>query len=528
MPSLTQHTGSKKKIVYLVVIIIVILLGWHFIGGKKVTEEDVVKAPRGVSLALVSDLSLNSSPLPLLGTVSSRSEASIKAESSGKLQRVYVKLGDYVSAGEIIAEFDNSGERAAVLQAQGVYDAATAGQGNAALSSNSAEVSSGAAQLSLESAKTSALNAINAAYVSLDDAVRVKSDGAFRNPQTRDPQFIVNTSDSRLSISLPQTRATTEEALKAREAKNRTLTTSSDLVAELDAVETETLKVKNYLDDLSLAFSHAIPDASVTQSTIDGFKASNGIARGGISGSLSAIGGARSALNASIAGSKVAANTLTQTNKGASLAADAGVKTALGTLQGAQSRLEKTVIRSPIGGTVNSLSVETGDFVPPFADVAVISNNGALEVIAYATENDAKAIAVGGKVVMNDTALGVITRIAPALDPKTKKIEVRIGIVKNGSELINGQSVRVNAARAHNTGTNKAAQIKIPLSALKITPTGSIIFTLSASSTVEAHQVKEGSLMGDQIVIEEGITPEMLIVTDARGLRDGEAVTLTK
>ena len=36
---------------------------------------------------------------------------------------VYKKLGDYVNAGEVIAEFENSGERAQVLQAEGAYDA---------------------------------------------------------------------------------------------------------------------------------------------------------------------------------------------------------------------------------------------------------------------------------------------------------------------------------------------------------------------------------------------------------------------
>lgn len=517
-----------KKIVFLVAISAVALIGSHYKNAPATDAEVVVPADRGVTLAGVGDLSLNTSPLPLLGTVVSRNEANIRAESSGKLAVVYKKLGDYVSAGEIIAEFDNGAERAGLLQASGAYDAAKVGQTTAALSSNTAAISSGSADLSLESAKTSALNAINAAYVSLDDAVRVKSDGSFRNPQTRDPQFIVTTSDAKLSISLPQERATIEELLKAREAKNRTLTTNSDLVSELNAVESDTMTVKNYLDNLSLAFSHAIPDASVPQATIDGYKASNGLARTGVSGALTAIGGARSALNGSIAGSMVAANNLTQSSHGSSLAADASVKAALGALNAAQVRLEKTIVRSPISGTINSLAVETGDYVSPYGDIAVVSNNGALEILAYATDEDAKVLKVGGKVIINDMTNGIITRIASALDPKTKKIEVRIGINGNSNNLTNGQSVRVNAARAIAPIGKKASVIQIPLSALKITPTGTIVFTVSASSTLIAHNVKEGALMGDQIVIAEGLTPDMVIVTDARGLKDGAKVTVTK
>lgn len=521
-----SQLSRRNKIIAVLVLIAIILVIANKQNGD--VAADVAKADRAVTLASVGELSLNTSPLPLIGTVISRNEANVRAESSGKLVGVYKKLGDYVGAGEIIAEFENSSERAGLLQAQGAYEAAKAGQASASLSENSASIGSGSAELSLESAKTSALNAINAAYVALDDAVRVKSDGAFRNPQTRDPQFMVNTSDSKLSIALPQERAVIEGMLRAREARNRTLSNSSDLVAELDVVENETVRVKNYLDDLSLAFSHAIPDASISQTSIDGFKASNGLARSGISGTLSAIGGARSTLNAGIANSKVAANTLAQTSRGSSLAADAGLKTALGSLNAAQARLEKTIVRSPISGTINSLAVETGDFISPFADVAVVSNNGALEVLAYATDEDAKIIDVGSKVTINDSVEGVITRIASALDPKTKKIEVRIGIIKNGGTLINGQSVRIAAARAVAAPAKKDEVLQIPLSALKITPTGSVVFSVSASNTLVAHPVKEGTLLGEQIIIAEGLTPDMIIVTDARGLRDGEKVSVTK
>ena len=157
-----------------------------------------------------------------------------------------------------------------------------------------------------------------------------------------------------------------------------------------------------------------------------------------------------------------------------------------------------------------------------------MSNNGALEVVAYASDDDAKVLKVGSKVTMNDSVSGVITRIASALDPKTKKIEVRIGISGDASTLINGQTVRIAAARSVATPGKKAAVLQIPLSALKITPTGSVVFTVGASSTLIAHQVKEGTLLGDQIIIEQGLTPDMIIVIDARGLKDGSTVTVTK
>jgi multidrug efflux pump subunit AcrA (membrane-fusion protein) len=70
--------------------------------------------------------------------------------------------------------------------------------------------------------------------------------------------------------------------------------------------------------------------------------------------------------------------------------------------------------------------------------------------------------------------------------------------------------------------------VHVPLSALKITPTGAVVFTVSASNTLVAHPVEKGSLLGDQIVLTKGVSPEMEIVIDARGLQDGMSVNITK
>lgn len=519
--------GMKTKIIVGIVLVVGGILIWRH-SGSSTADEVVVKADRAITVASVSSLSQISTPLPLLGTVSSKSEADVRAESSGKLVAVYKKLSDSVRAGEVIAEFDNSAQRASVVQAQGAYDAAKAGQGIALITTNIAEINTGSSDTSLANAKTQALNTIKTVYVTLDDAVRTKTDGQFSNPQNREAKYIVSVSDAKLVIALEAEHQNIESLLLAREKRNHTLTESDDLVLELDMLESEANAVKTYLDDVSLALNHAIADANASQATIEGHKTSTGIARAAVGGSLSVIAQSRTALNASIAGNKVALKSLEQSNKGSTASTDASLKSALGLLQAAESRLESTIIRSPISGTINSISVHTGDIIPPFGDVAVVSNNGALEVIAYATLEDAMVLKVGSKVTIEGSVPGVITSIAHAIDPKTKKIEIRIGILGSKSALINGQSVRIDAMRAHVVATSKNKNIQIPLSALKITPLGSQVFTVNASSTLVAHVVKEGKLMGDQIEIVEGLTPDMEIVTDARGLKEGQTITLSK
>ncbi len=510
---------SKAKRYTVLLLLLAVPILFSLVAKKEVVEEKSVDTTRVVNTMTVGALSENLTTLSLFGTVTSKSEAMIRAESGGKIVGVYKKLGDYAPAGTVIAEFENSAERAQVLSAEGAYDAA-------ALGKDIAGISLGSSDNALLEAKTQALNVLSSTYTGLDDAIRTKTDIAWTNPQMRDAHLVVTISDAKLVIELEAERTNIETVLRAREAKNRTLTTGSDLIVELTLLETEANTIKKYLDDLSLAFNRALADTGTSQSEIDGYKAVTAGARAAVGGLVASIANTRNALNASLSANLIAEKNSSGEQGGAASASDAQVKSALGNLRGAQSRLEKTIIRSPISGTINSLSISTGDFISPYAEVAVISNNSALEVLAYVTEEDAREIVVGGNVAIEGGAKGIVTRVAPALDPKTKKIEVRIGIV-GGSTLINGQSVTVELVRSQKKSSS-AKEMKVPLSALKITPSGIIVFTVSTEMTLIAHRVKEGALFGDQVVITEGVTREMEIVVDARGLQEGMQVTLAK
>jgi len=489
-----------------------------FIGGNDAIPTETNKANRVVTVSPVSELANSDTNLPLLGTVTSTSEATIRSETSGKLTRVYKKLGDYVTAGAVIAEFENSGERAAVLSAEGSYDAAKAAR-------DISKINSGTTNSSLSEARTNALNAVGSAYNSMDDAVRVKTDTYFSDPRFQGARLLISVPDSNLTYSIEAQRKAIEKMLVAREAKNRTLTVSVDLISELNSIQTEVQMVKTYLDDLSSAISKAVPDATYSQSSLDGAKAVISVARSIIAGTITSVTGSRTSLNASIAASEVAGKT-TGDGAGTVTAADANVKQALGAYNAALSRLEKTVIRSPISGTLNSLSIETGDFISAFTEVAVVSNNGALEVVAHVTEDDAKRIQGGNQVMIDNAVKGIITRVASAIDPRTKKIEVRIGITDKSSTLVNGQSVRVTITKGKQTITSTSGPIKIPLSALKLTPNGAYVFTLSATSSLLSVPVKDGAILGDEIQIISGLNGTESIVTDARGLKEGMTVTI--
>lgn len=519
-------TRTKKIIVIIVLLLITVTILRALLRDTVVTDNK--KLPRAVTLSSVSDLSANSASIPLLGTVTSRNEATVRAETGGGLRVVYKKLGDYVPAGGIIAEFENRSERAQVTAAEGGYEQAKAARDIARITSNSSNTS-------LTEAKTGALNTMNAVYSSFDDAVRVKSDLVLTNADNSRAEFLPLVPDQALTIKIARERVALQTLLSNRSEKNKNITIASDLVTELTTLESEAKQIKTYLDDVSFALSKTIPDSTFNQSSLDGAKISITAARGEIAGTLTTVAGARSTLNGSIASSQIAETNYSNANPD-NASADAHVKQALGSYQAALANLEKTIVRSPISGTLNSLSVATGDYIAPFTEIGVISNNGALEVVAYSTEEDAKQLAVGAKVSIEEKATGVITKVAGALDPRTRKIEVRIGITKGTESLVNGQSVRITVARPNAQVQSQIPRgiIEIPISALKITPQGSFIFTIEESTTsptegrLVAHKVTEGAILGEKIQILEGLHQEMTIVTDVRGLKDGGIVTINQ
>jgi multidrug efflux pump subunit AcrA (membrane-fusion protein) len=136
-------------------------------------------------------------------------------------------------------------------------------------------------------------------------------------------------------------------------------------------------------------------------------------------------------------------------------------------------------------------------------------------------------------VTVNGDVSGIITQVSPAIDPQTGTIEVDVALTGDQSGLTDGDSVTVDLDRTASSlataNASSTASIIIPIVALKITPTGPEVFTVDpVKSVLLPHPVQIGSILGANIVITSGLTPDLMIVTDARGLVAGENVVVKK
>ncbi|TSC68457.1 MAG: RND family efflux transporter, MFP subunit [Parcubacteria group bacterium Gr01-1014_56] len=496
--------GWLKGSALVIATILVLSVGVSYLkgGATEAAPEDSIKS---VTVESVSSLSQGGSSLSVAGIVKSQTEATVRAERSGEVKAVYRALGDSVSAGTIVAEMENASERASVLQAQGALQAATA----------SANVSQG----TLASTKDSSVATLLSTYGTVEKVIHTDIDPMFSNPGGNQPFFNVQSADSQAKTNVESARLTLSLILERERARTQSLSSGDDLVAEFIKTESEVKAVRDYLDTVIRTLNAGIASNGVSETTIATYKATATTARSTITTTLSTLITTRLALETALKTSAQGSDTISATQ--------AAITSAQGTLAAARANLEKSIIRAPISGTINSLALERGDFIQATAPVLTVANNHALEVIAYITAQDSPRVSVGGKATFEGDVSGTITRIAPAVDPLTKKIEVRIGLSSGVTTLVNGQSVVVNFEKAAATISKPVkGPITIPIATLKIGSENVVVFTVSAEGTLVAHEVVLGTLLGDRVEIKSGVTPDMQIVTDARGLQPGEKVVV--
>lgn len=472
-------------------------------------EDDTQDTRREVALVRVGDLS-GIEPLSLIGEVRSIREALVASDASGAVSGVYRSLGDVVGAGAVIAELKNDTERAAVSQARAALEKAksTAGVGT---------IGVGSAESAYTTAEQSALSAIKTAYAAVEDAIKRKADQTISNPNSNQPRFFVSTSNSQLVFTVESGRLSMQSIL-TRHISESEPKNYEDYLSELNLLTEEVDAVGDFLSNVVAALSGAIPTGSVSASDIATYRTEANAAlssmhalRGTLSNTVGNLTAKRDAVESAKTG--LALDTSGQS---------ADIAAAEANLASALARLEKTIIRAPISGTINRLDLEVGSFVTASDPVVYITNPGGLEIVAYLSARDLGDIVVGAKVFIAGRVEGTVVKRAQALDPLTKKAEIRIAVPTN-SGLVSGQSTTVSIERLVRR-SEESALLSIPLAAVKITPEGPVVFTMSSENRLVAHPVILGTLRGSKVDITDGITLDMVIVEDARGLKEDQEV----
>lgn len=481
-----------------------------FAGSAKVEQKAAETKLPSVVVESAGNTS-GDSTFTAVGTLQAVSEAKLQTESGGRIVGVYTKLGASVRAGSIIARLEGASESAQLMQAQGAYEAAIAGSAQGDVGKNEAENAKRAAQ-------NAAVTTYKNAYTTVSGVVFTSLDKFFANPNSQIPGVRVgkaNTSFQNME------RVKLQTTLPAWQKKANSLSTESDLRGALNEAEITTKKVLAMIDDFIIAFNKENPNIQYSEADYIQFIRDFTAVRGQLVGILSSIDAARTGLanadeaikRAQIAGSGSQVSS-----------ADAQIKIALGSLRAAQANYEKTLVRTPISGVVNALYLKTGDYASPSTPAAIIANNNqGLEVSTSVSQEESVLINVGDKVRIDKVANGTIAAIGGSIDPTTGKVAVKISADASQS-LQNGSTVSVVFTTATSSNTS---EISIPLSAVKMTGSGPIVFTVDADRNILiANPIVLGNIRGDVVVVTSGINRDTPIVIDGRGLKEGAEVII--
>ena len=489
-----------------VLLIIILIVGYTFIPSDSNINNEADDTLPVVTVSSAATLS-GEQELSVVGTVRAFSEAVVTAETAGRVVSVNATLGQTVPAGFVVATLENASQRASVLQAEGVYEAALA-------ASAQSDVGVDEAKTNLISSQNSAVNTFKNSYTTINGAFRNEIDAFFGNPDARVPGLKIEGKNQTAFVN--SERVDFQTILSDWKVESDNIDTDSDLTLALTQARSRVNRTIALVDVFLSLFNSADADQSYTKAELLGFSTSFTALRSNLQATVNNI-------NNSISGLESAADAVKRSQIAAtgnqSSASDAQIKQALGSLRAAQANLAKTILRTPISGTVNSLDVRVGEFVRNQAVVARIANNNALEIVTFVGDSELNALQEGASVAIEDKFEGTVTQIAPAVDPLTRKTEVRIAV--ESEEIQNGDTVTIKKSYTQDNTENTT--VTIPLSAVKFEIENGFIFVVE-NGKLTSKPVELGAIRGGSIEVVEGLSLTDEFVLDARGLLTGTEV----
>lgn len=191
-------------------------------------------------------------------------------------------------------------------------------------------------------------------------------------------------------------------------------------------------------------------------------------------------------------------------------------------VENARIQLSYCSIRSPISGRTGSLLVNVGTLVKANDSAALVTINQISPIYVSFTIPEKQLAAIkqkitGGRMaveamVPNDplgSELGVVSFLDNAVDSTTGTIRLKGSFPNGGRRLWPGQFVSVSLV----LGTMPNA-VLAPAAAVQTAQKGQFVFVVGPDKRVEQRVVTTGIAANNRLVIETGLRPGEIVVTD--------------
>ena len=195
------------------------------------------------------------------------------------------------------------------------------------------------------------------------------------------------------------------------------------------------------------------------------------------------------------------------------------------------NQADYTRLTADVSGVVTAVEAEQGQVLSAGTPVVRIAQDGPRDVVFSVPEDKVAAIKVGSAVAVRVWAAttqwqGVVREVAASADPVTRTFAIKVALSGEAVPAL-GSTVSVVPQALSHAG---APAIKVPTNALLQQGGKTQVWLLdSASMTVKAQPVEVLTADGNEMVIAQGLTPGMQVVTSGvHVLSTGQKVTLYK
>ena len=182
-------------------------------------------------------------------------------------------------------------------------------------------------------------------------------------------------------------------------------------------------------------------------------------------------------------------------------------------LDAAKAHLDRATIYSPVGGILNRLPVEMGEYVKVGMPVAEIVDVETVRVVADVPERDVRYLQLGqSQDVLPDfqnnpaPLKGTVDYIAALADPSARTTRVEILVDNLTRALRSGQFVRVRLKRRSVPGA-----IMVPLSAVISGEQTKVVYVVE-DGKAQARDVELGFFQGYHVQIVSGLKKDDLLI----------------
>ncbi len=190
--------------------------------------------------------------------------------------------------------------------------------------------------------------------------------------------------------------------------------------------------------------------------------------------------------------------------------------------------VDDSSVSAPFAGVVARRSVEVGEFVQTGDELFELVSLDPLEAIFSLTELDTERVRLGQRVKIhvgafpNRTFQGVVTFVAPTVDPSTRTLRIKAEVENADAALRPGLFARVSLGVARRENV-----LMVPAEALLQRAGGVSLYRVVDGDRVERVRVETGATYQDLVEVRGGIREGDQVVRRGHGgLADGMVVVV--